>query len=167
MNLARIAALIGIAAVLTLGVISCAGSAQRAAAPPDIQGTWELAWPDLGPQLRQIKLITDTHFMWVTYDAEARVALASAGGPCVQDGGSYREQLDFAYGHAEGLAGTVQSFRVTVSGDTLFQAGELTSGGLLREVWLRAHAGTALGEQSEPLRLAPPKRPAPGSGNSR
>jgi hypothetical protein len=108
MKLPRSAVLIAIASVLTLGAISCAGSRQRAAAPPDIQGAWELAWPDLGPQLRQIKLITDTHFMWVTYDAEARVALASAGGPFVQDGDSYREQLDFAYGHAEALAGTVQ-----------------------------------------------------------
>ena len=163
MKLARNAVPIAIAVALTLGASSCAGSRQRAAAPPDIQGTWELAWPEIGPQLRELKHITPTHFTWVTYDTDARTAVTCGGGRYFLVGDSYSEHIEFALGPVSSLVGTLQVFRVTVSGDTLTQTGELTNGRMIRERWVRAqtaapacsrHAGAPSRTSNETLPIA-------------
>ncbi len=138
MKLMRSTVLIAVTAALTLGVTSCAGTRGMRSSPPDIQGTWQLTWPPMDPKFRELKHITPTHFTWITYDVESHELVAGGGGPYFLVGDTYNERIDFAHGLASELVGTLQTFRVTVQGDTLLQTGTMTNGGELRELWVRA-----------------------------
>lgn len=127
--------LIGIG--LLAGCAGQTGNTRGHAAPVQLLGAWELVSPPLDPSLREIKLITETHFIWVTYDVENSFPVSSGGGRCVASGNSYSEHLAFASGSAAALMGTVQSFYVRISSDTLYQSGTLTTGQELHEVWHR------------------------------
>jgi hypothetical protein len=143
MNPARNTVRIAIAVVLTLGAISCAGTRGMRSSTPNIQGTWELAWPAMDPQFRELKLITPTHFTWVTYDTDSHTAVTCGGGRYFLVGDSYNEHIEFALGPVSSLVGTLQVFRVTVTGDTLTQTGELTNGRMIHERWVRAPNSSA------------------------
>lgn len=129
----------GWAVAALLAVLAWAPSdaaARRGVRAPRIQGAWELVWPEPGPHQREIKLITATHFTWTSWDTGTRQVLGSGGGPYVLHGDTYQEQLLFASGGAESIAGTVQAFHVQVKGDSLFQF-RPPGQGEGREIWRR------------------------------
>lgn len=103
-----------------------------------VVGTWQLVWPEKEAREREIKLITPTHFTWTTWNTETHHVLASGGGPYTLVGRNYCEQLSFAQGEVEAVAGAVLCFDVHVKGDTLLQLGPLSAdGSRSREVWKR------------------------------
>lgn len=104
-----------------------------------ILGTWQLAWPEMRAQEREIKLITATHFTWTTWNVETHEVLATGGGPYTLASGDYCEQIAFARGQIESAKGNVLCFHVEVRGDSLIQTGRhpRNDGSMLREVWTR------------------------------
>jgi hypothetical protein len=116
---------------------AASGSRARHHRPPAIQGAWELVFPEPAAHQREVKLITRTHFSWTAWDTQSHAPLGSGGGSYALDGDAYHEQLLFASGGAEGIAGTVQSFHVWLKGDSLFQSRAPRGGGGPLEIWKR------------------------------
>jgi hypothetical protein len=103
-----------------------------------IEGTWELIHEN--ENARQVKVINQDHFIWVTYDRESKLSLVSAGGPYTFKDGTYKEQVEFGrFGTPElqKVVGKEQVFKVEIDGDTLTQKGTLTNGQPIDEVWKR------------------------------
>ncbi|MCC6650755.1 MAG: hypothetical protein IT348_06365 [Candidatus Eisenbacteria bacterium] len=136
--------------LLLLASLSLAGSPVEAAAgraPVNaraqalsraILGTWQLVWPEVPADERELKLITPTHFTWTTWKTTTHQVLATGGGPYTLVGSDYCEQVSFALGGVENVAGQVLCFEVQVKGDTLLQIGPRgPDGGRSREVWKR------------------------------
>ena len=104
-----------------------------------IEGTWEHTFEDQ-PNIRQIKVINQDHFIWVTSDRESKKSLYSAGGPYTFKGNTYKEQHEFGtFGSPEWqqLVGHEQVFTVEIKGDTLFLSGTASNGMELFETWKR------------------------------
>jgi hypothetical protein len=103
-----------------------------------LDGTWLLhSGQPLPEGVRDMKIISDGHFMFAAYDQRTGRPLYSAGGSCELIAGCYTEHMDFASGKLAALVGKDQSFSVTVDGDTLTQDGTLTNGQPLSEIWTR------------------------------
>jgi hypothetical protein len=102
-----------------------------------MEGTWEVVSEGLPKSLRQVKLITATHFTWVVYDREKKLPQASAGGRYSLKGDAYKEQIEFAFEGLQDLVGKEQPFTVRFEGDRFFLSGTLTNGTRLEEVWVR------------------------------
>ena len=111
-----------------------------------LEGTWECVSYKSGEETRfsefpknekHIKLITPTHFTWVTYDVDKKKALSTAGGTYSLEGDSYKEQIEFAGEGVEELAGKEQSFKIKVEGNKWSLSGVLSSGVKIEEVWKR------------------------------
>ena len=103
-----------------------------------LDGTWELVSGQPLPKgARDIKIISDGHFMFAAYEIESGKPFYSAGGTCVLNGSSYTEHMDFASEPIAALVGKDQSFTVKVEGDTFTQTGTLSNGKPLAEVWKR------------------------------
>jgi hypothetical protein len=103
-----------------------------------IEGTWELIHE--GQNARQVKVINQDHFIWVTYDRESKLSYTNAGGRYTFKDGTYKEDVEFGRFGTDELQKTVgkeQTFKVEFDGDTLTQTGTLTNGQPLREVWTR------------------------------
>jgi hypothetical protein len=104
-----------------------------------IEGTWQKPIADQ-PNLNQVKMFHQGHFLWVTYDRQNRVAVSSGGGTYTLDGRTYKERVMFGrFGTPElqALVGNVQDFRILVDGDTLNQWGIMSNGEELHEIWRR------------------------------
>jgi hypothetical protein len=104
-----------------------------------LEGTWEHTFAN-EPRLRQIKVINQDHFIWVTYDKESRVPVTAAGGTYTLEGDTYKERVEFGrFGTRElqDVVGKEQTFRIKLEGDTLTLTGTLSNGQELREVWKR------------------------------
>jgi hypothetical protein len=106
-----------------------------------IEGTWELVSRDIGnfsERMREIKLISPTHFVWVVYDIKKGKPLFTGGGSYTLTGDSYTEHMDFMDGKgAERLVGKDQVFTVKMVGETLLVSGTLSDGEKLAETWRR------------------------------
>jgi len=104
-----------------------------------LDGTWELVSSQPLPQgARDIKILSDGHFMFAAYDQATGDPLYAAGGTYQLDGASYVEHVDFASEKiAAGLVGKDQSFMIEVDGDTFTQKGTLSNGKPLTEKWKR------------------------------
>jgi hypothetical protein len=103
-----------------------------------LDGTWELLSGQPLPEgARDIKILSDGHFIFAAYDTETGKSLYTAGGTYILDGSSYTEHMDFASDKIAGLIGKDQSFTVKLDGDTFTQKGTLTNGKPLAEVWKR------------------------------
>ena len=102
-----------------------------------LEATWEHTFED-ELRLRQIKVINQDHFIWVTYDKESKIPLTAAGGSYTLEGNTYKERVEFGrFGTAElqKTVGKEQTFQVKVDGDTMTMTGTLSNGQELREVW--------------------------------
>jgi hypothetical protein len=128
---------------LTLAVGCSASGDDRQTTPAKprnkIEGTWEHTFPDQ-PALRQVKVINQDHFIWVTYERESGAPVALAGGSYTLDGDMYKERIEFGRFGTDRLQETLgkeQSFEVRVDGDTLTLTGTLSNGMRLREAWIR------------------------------
>jgi hypothetical protein len=104
-----------------------------------LDGTWELVSGQPLPKgARDIKIISEGHFIFVAYDTEKGQPLYTGGGTYILNGSSYTEHLDFASDEiAAGLVGKDQQFTVKVDVDTFSQTGTLSNGKGLSEVWKR------------------------------
>jgi hypothetical protein len=98
-------------------------------------GTWELVASGMN-QYRQIKTLTSSHFVWVTYERGTGVLVASGGGTYELDGTAYRERLGFVSDAGMlGLIGLDQVFTARRDGDRWHHAGTLTNGFKVDEIW--------------------------------
>jgi Domain of unknown function (DUF4488) len=108
-----------------------------------LEGAWELVSYDHGKFGRlpdgskQVKLVSSKHFVWVTYDADKKKALATGGGTYTFTDGLYTEHIDFMNAQGVNLTGTDQTFTMTLNADTLTQTGVLSTGDRLSETWKR------------------------------
>ena len=104
-----------------------------------LDGTWELVSGQPLPEgARDIKIISEGHFIFVAYDMEKGKPLYTGGGTYILNGSSYAEHIDFASDEiSAGLVGKDQPFTVKVDGDTFTQTGTLSNGKGLSETWKR------------------------------
>lgn len=104
-----------------------------------VEGTWEHILPR-EPELLQVKVINQDHFIWVTYQKESRIPLYAAGGTYTLDGDTYKERVEFGQFGSRKLqevVGNEQIFHIQLDGDTLTVTGTMSNGQQLREVWTR------------------------------
>ena len=106
-----------------------------------LDGTWELhSGQPLPRGARDIKIISEGHFIFVAYDMAKGKPLYTGGGTYILDGNSYTEHLDFASEEiSAGIVGKDQPFTVKVDGDTFIQTGTLSNGKALSETWKRVN----------------------------
>jgi hypothetical protein len=127
--------------VISVAAVAAIGAKPQAGGEPvrsKIEGTWELIHE--AQNQRQVKVINQDHFIWVTYDRESKESLTSAGGPYTFKDGTYKEQVEFGrFGtpDLQKVVGKEQVFKVEINGDTLTQTGTLSNGQPIEEVWKR------------------------------
>jgi hypothetical protein len=124
-----------------LAVVCLAGSQPVASRvkKSQLDGTWELVSGQQLPKgVRDIKIISGGHFIFVAYDTEKGKPLYTGGGTYILKGSSYTEHIDFASDEiSAGLVGKDQPFTAKLDGDTFAQTGTLSNGKGLSEVWKR------------------------------
>jgi hypothetical protein len=103
-----------------------------------MDGAWELVSGQPLPKgARDIKILSEGHFIFAAYDTETGQPLYAAGGTYNLKGSSYTEHMEFASGKIADLIGQDQSFTIRLDGDTFTQTGTLTNGKALSEKWKR------------------------------
>ncbi len=113
-------------------LLSCTTSAQEKKNP--IEGTWELVsakWtsPDttslfpITDHDRQIKMISRSHFVWISQDTSRKDVNGFGGGKYTLDGDKYTEHIEIFY-DPRGI-GKSFTFKMKVEGDTLIQSGTM------------------------------------------
>jgi hypothetical protein len=113
-----------------------------------ITGTWQLDSYKYGPTSSSfakvtanrphIKLITETTFLWATYNADTKEILESAGGVYTLDGDNYTESIDYGY-NMDNILGTKSQFKVKVEDGMLYITGDVNTGNSyhIEEIWLK------------------------------
>ena len=111
-----------------------------------IQGTWQLvsykygaassSFSDCSENIRHIKVINETHFIWVIFDTLSRRVVSSAGGSYTLKGNTYTESIDFGLEMDPYLKNKCP-YTVKVEEDMLFQSGFLTPTYKIEEIWKR------------------------------
>jgi hypothetical protein len=106
-----------------------------------LDGTWELVSGQPLPKgARDIKIISEGHFIFVAYDTEKGKPLYTGGGTYILNGSSHTEHLDFASDEiSAGVVGKDQPFTVKMDGDTFTQTGTLSNRKGLSETWKRVN----------------------------
>ena len=112
----------------------------------NIQGTWQLVSCKYGPTasgftdfpevMHRIKVINETHFIWVQYDTLSRKVVSSAGGSYTIIGNTYTESLDFGLA-MDGYLKQNHTYTVKVEGDIFFLSGLLAPDYKIEEIWKR------------------------------
>jgi hypothetical protein len=128
-----------LASILATAFLAWSQASCSHAGKSQLEGTWELVSGQQLPRgARDIKIITERHFIFAAYDAGNGRPLYTGGGTYVLNGSSYTEHMDFASDViAAGLVGKDQPFTVKVEGDTFTQTGILSNAKALSEVWKR------------------------------
>jgi|SRR3954464_11782594 hypothetical protein len=117
-----------------------------AADKPAIVGTWKLVSTKYGEAKEhtpypgastRTKIINPTHFVWLEVQNDSKNVISSAGGKYTLSGDAYTETIDFAGAGMEAYVGKPQKFIIHVDGDKLTQAGDLSDGLHIEEVWER------------------------------
>ena len=118
----------------------------------DIQGTWKLVsakygdeteFSDFPKEQLKLKLITDTHWLWIQRPADDRHVQTLMGGTYSLKGNTYKESVAFIGQPTEGnqwlsdAIGAKNTFTIEVDGDKLHLYGELQSGMKIDEIWKR------------------------------
>lgn len=141
---------VAIVLTLVLAVASCHVGQQVQQEPGtksgSLLGTWELASYKYGDQKEsadfpknghRVKMITETHWTWCEFETNTKEIQVGAGGSYTLDGDTYTESIDFAMPGMMSYLGKKQVFTVRVEGDRLRQAGVLSDGLKIEEVWNR------------------------------
>jgi hypothetical protein len=127
--------------IIVVSSVTFAPTQGKAIEQNKIEGTWELVSRDVGnfsERMREIKLISPKHFVWVVYDIKKRKPLFTGGGSYTLTGESYTEHMDFMDGKgAEALVGKDQVFTLKIDGEILVLSGTLSDGEKLGETWRR------------------------------
>jgi hypothetical protein len=129
-----------VSAIGLAGVFLFAQTSGSHAKKSPLDGTWELVSGQPLPKgARDIKIISEGHFIFAAYHTENGKPLYTAGGTYTLNGSSYTEHMDFASDEISGagLVGKDQKFTVNVDGDTFTQTGTLSTGKALSENWKR------------------------------
>jgi hypothetical protein len=141
---------VAIAAMLVLAIASC-HVGQRAQQEPRMRsgsllGTWELVsykygdqkeFSDFPKDRRRIKMITETHYIWVEFQTSTKEIQTGAGGSYSFSGDTYTESKDFAIVGMTSYLGKKHVFTVRVEGDKFYQSGALSTGFKIEEIWHR------------------------------
>lgn len=111
-----------------------------------IKGTWQLvsykygdaqsSFSDFPENIRRIKVINETHFIWVQFDTLSRRVVSSAGGSYTVSGNTYTESLDYGLAMDPYLKQN-HVYTVKVEGDMFFLSGLLTPSYKIEEIWKR------------------------------
>ena len=113
--------------------LSCATSEQE---KNPIEGTWELILKkaiytdttmtfDIS-NLRELKIITDSHFVFVMQTADGKEFIGAGGGPYTYEDNTYTETYEFS-SYLETLPiGKSIEFSARFEGDKFYQTGMLT-----------------------------------------
>lgn len=137
--------------VIVLIALLTAGGIQKDKSKPhtgdiSLQGTWKLELYKYGTgtsefknrpeNLKRIKLITDTHFIWITIDTATGRISEAAGGRYTVNGNAYTESIDYGY-NMETYIGTKCTYNIKIEEDILFLSGDLGRFGKIEEIWRR------------------------------
>jgi len=137
--------------VVVIITMLTAGSLQREASKhskddSSPQGTWKLElfkysnrtsdFNNRPASQPRIKLITDTHFTWVTIDTATGRIWEAAGGTYSLKGDTYIESMDYSY-NMDSYLGTKSVYTIKVEENILFLSGELSRYGKIEEIWQR------------------------------
>ena len=87
-------------------------------------GTWESTLPAGTPKsIRCVKHITPTHWTWVAYDRDTKVAFSACGGIWALKGDKYEETNEFATEDMKHVRGKAFAFNYKIDGDKWFLKG--------------------------------------------
>ncbi|HQG62345.1 MAG TPA: hypothetical protein PK719_01705 [Bacteroidales bacterium] len=112
-----------------------------------ITGTWQMkmfkygtskTFSSLPQDMEYIKMITDTHFLWVHYSKLTKKINSSAGGSYTLNNDTYTESIDFGLG-MDSYLGSKPAYNIKIEGDLLFLTGNLVEGYKIEEIWERVH----------------------------
>jgi hypothetical protein len=112
-------------------------------------GTWEMVSTKYGDatesspvadNLKAMKFITPTHFIWVHFDPKTKKISNSMGGTYSLSGSTYVEKPEFVFEGMDEFVGKEQKFTAKFEGDKWIHSGELSNGTKLEEVWRRVKA---------------------------
>lgn len=104
-----------------------------------IEGTWELIsgksqypdvtelWPDTDYE-RQIKIINQTHFVWINQDTSREHIYSFGGGKYTLNGDNYTEHIEMFI--LPSWIGKTIPFKIKIEGDTLILSGTVPLGKL-------------------------------------
>lgn len=101
-------------------------------------GTWESTLPAGTPKsMRCVKHITPTHWTWVAYDRDTKVALSACGGTWTLKGDKYEETNEFATEDMKHARGKAFAFNYKIDGDKWFLKGGPDLEIHVDDVWVR------------------------------
>ena len=112
-------------------------------------GTWEMVSTKNGDatgssplpeNLKAMKFITPTHFIWAHFHPKTKKISNSMGGTYSLSGSTYTEKPEFAFEGMEEFVGKEQKFTAKLDGDKWIHSGELSNGVKLEETWRRVKA---------------------------
>ncbi len=113
-----------------------------------ITGTWQMKmfkygtgnskFSSVAPDMEYIKMITDTHFLWIHYSKLTKKINSSAGGSYTLINDMYTESIDFGLG-MDSYLGSKPTYNIKIEGDLLFLTGNLVEGYKIEEIWERVH----------------------------
>jgi hypothetical protein len=133
-----IATAIGLVVLLAVGIGAAAyDQSAPGGARGRLEGTWEHTFEN-APEHRQVKIINQTHFVWVTYNREDGRPLLLGGGTYTFDGKTFKEKYEFGGpGLPAELVGKQQVFTAELDKDKWTHSGTLTNGVRVEEIWRR------------------------------
>jgi len=137
-RIARLATAMSLALVILAAMGSADAKAQTAkTARGRLEGTWEHMIKN-APQVRQVKIMNQTHFIWVSFFKQDGRPMVVGGGTYTFDGKNYKENYEFGGpGVPAQLIGKEQTFTAVLDGDNWTHAGTLSTGLRVNEVWQR------------------------------
>jgi RNA polymerase sigma factor (sigma-70 family) len=101
-------------------------------------GTWEsTSQADTPKSFRCVKHITPTHWTWVAYDRDTKVAFSTCGGTWTLRGDKYEETNEFATEDMKHARGKAFAFNYKLDGDKWLLKGGPELEVRVDDVWLR------------------------------
>lgn len=106
------------------------------AKPLNIQGTWKLIsqnGKELPEYYTQLKIITDTHYIWTLIDNQGNI-INGAGGTYTLDGSMFNEHITMVLPRMKSFYNHTTSFEISINGDIMIQKGRMRETPVV-EVW--------------------------------
>lgn len=103
---------------------------------PNLEGTWKLvsykyglekSFSDVLPFIEYRKIITKTHFTWVSYGEDGDDIIGAGGGTYTLKDGKYTEKSDFFHPMGKEIIGTSTTFNSELNGKTWKISGTIKS----------------------------------------
>jgi len=114
--------------------------------PHPLVGTWRKLkerqsrdgeWQDMPNEITMLKHITPTHVSWAVFRKDTNEILAAMGGRVQMDRENYTEVVEHGLGPILNLLGQRQPFTWKIAGNQFTQAGTLSNGAYLEEIFER------------------------------